>query len=145
MLKENDNTMKKKIMMVDDDYDLLQMYVPVLEKAGYEVATANSSAEGLELFKTFQPDVVLVDLAMEHFDSGFVLCHRIKSLPEGAKTPVIIMTAASHETGIRFSTQTAEERNWIQANDYLDKPVPARELVAYLSEKVFDAPAEPLH
>jgi DNA-binding response OmpR family regulator len=145
MQKENDKTMKNKIMMVDDDYDLLQIYVPVLEKAGYEVQTANSSAEGLDLFNSFHPDVVLVDLAMEHFDSGFVLCHRIKSTPEGAKTPVIIMTAASHETGIRFSTATAEERKWIQADDYLDKPVPARELVAYLSEKYFDSPDEPKH
>ncbi|HOT97135.1 MAG TPA: response regulator [bacterium] len=135
--------MKKKIMMVDDDYDLLQIYVPVLEKAGFEVATANSAAEGLELFRTFLPDLVMVDLAMEHFDSGFVLCHRIKSTPEGAHTPVVIMTAASHETGIRFSTQTAEERKWIQADEYLDKPIPARELLAFIKERFFATPAEP--
>lgn len=136
--------MKKKIMMVDDDYDLLQIYVPVLEKAGYEVSTANSSAEGLELFKSFHPDLVFVDLAMEHFDSGFVFCHRIKSTPEGANIPVIIMTAASHETGIRFSTQTQEERKWIQGDDYLDKPVPPRELLAYIKEKYFAEP-DPAH
>jgi CheY-like chemotaxis protein len=137
--------MKKKIMMVDDDYDLLQIYVPVLEKAGYEVATANSAAEGLELFKSFLPDLVLVDLAMEHFDSGFVLCHRIKSMPEGAKIPVVIMTAASHETGIRFSTQTEEERKWIQADDYLDKPIPARELLAFITERYFNQTDKPRH
>ncbi len=129
--------MKKKIMMVDDDVDLIAIFQPVLEKAGYEVATANDSKEGFELFKTFKPDAVFVDLAMEHFDSGFVLCHRIKSLPEGKSVPVIIMTAASHETGIRFSTQTEEERRWIQADDYLDKPVPPKELLAYIAEKLF--------
>jgi two-component system alkaline phosphatase synthesis response regulator PhoP len=129
--------MKKKIMMVDDDVDLIAIFTPVLEKAGYEVATANDSRDGFELFKSFKPDAVFVDLAMEHFDSGFVLCHRIKSLPEGKKTPIVIMTAASHETGIRFSTQTEEERKWIQADDYLDKPVPPKELLAYINEKIF--------
>ncbi len=131
--------MKKKILMVDDDVDLLQIFKPFLEKAGYDVVTANDSVEGFELFKSTKPDAVFVDLAMEHFDSGFVLCHRIKSLPEGKSVPVIIMTAASHETGIRFSTQTEEERKWIEADDYLDKPVPARELLAYINEKIFHA------
>ena len=137
--------MKKKIMMVDDDYDLLQIYVPVLEKAGFEVATANTAAEGLELFKTFLPDLVMVDLAMEHFDSGFVLCHRIKTLPEGAQTPVVIMTAASHETGIRFSTQPEEERKWIQADEYLDKPIPPRERLAFTKERFFETPGSQRH
>ena len=113
--------------------------------AGFEVATANTAAEGLELFKTYLPDLVMVDLAMEHFDSGFVLCHRIKSLPEGVSVPVVIMTAASHETGIRFSTQTEEERKWIQADEYLDKPIPPRELLAFIKERFFDTPEAPRH
>ncbi len=129
--------MSHKVLMVDDDADLLAVFVPVLEKAGYQVELAYNSSEGLEKFKSFKPDVVFVDLAMEHFDSGFVLCHKIKDLPEGRQTPVIIMTAASHETGIRFSTQTSEERKWIRADDYIDKPIPPRDLLQYLQEKIF--------
>ncbi len=129
--------MNKKILLIDDDVDLIHMTKPVLEKEGYQVTAAYNSNEGWELFQTFKPDVVLMDLAMEHFDSGFVLCHKIKATDAGKNTPIIMMTAASHETGIRFSTQTKEERRWIHADDYLDKPIRPRDLVTYLREKVF--------
>jgi CheY-like chemotaxis protein len=131
------NTMKHKILMVDDDVDLIAIFKPVLEKAGYEVQAAHDSEEGLKLFDSFSPDVVFVDLAMEHFDSGFVLCRQIKNLPRGKDTPVIIMTAAGHETGIRFSTQTEEEKKWIKADDYLEKPIAPRDVLQYLNEKIF--------
>ena len=123
--------------MVDDDIDLIEQYKPILEAAGYEFAAAYTSQEGLELFKTFHPDAMIVDLAMEHFDSGFVLCHRIKSTEAGQAIPVIIMTSAGQETGYQFSTATAEETNWIKADDYLEKPISARDMAQYLSDKVF--------
>jgi len=129
--------MNKKILMIDDDVDLVQLIKPVLEKEGYQVAAAFDSREGWDLFQSFAPDVILMDLAMEHFDSGFVLCHKIKYSDQGKNPPIIMMTAAGHETGIRFSTQTAEERRWIRADDYLDKPIRPRDLLAYLREKVF--------
>ncbi len=129
--------MDKKILMVDDDTDLINIYKPVLEKEGYTIRTAFNSIDGLQAYKEFLPDVVFVDLSMEHFDSGFVLCHRIKKLPESKKSKIIIMTSAGHETGIRFSTDTTEETNWIKADDYLEKPVSPRDLVQYVNEKLF--------
>lgn len=131
----------RKILLIDDDVDLTQMYAPVLEHAGYAVRTAHTSIEGLEAFKSFKPDVALVDLSMEHFDSGFVLCHKIRALPEGERAMVIILTSAGHETGFRFSTQTREERSWIKADDYLDKPITAHDLLHYLNEKLLHAHA----
>jgi len=129
--------MNKKILMIDDDVDLVHIIKPVLEKEGYEVATAFNSTEGWERFLEFSPDAILMDLAMEHFDSGFVLCHKIKTSEAGKQVPIIMMTAAGHETGIRFSTQTKEERRWILADDYLDKPIRPRDLLLYLREKIF--------
>jgi two-component system alkaline phosphatase synthesis response regulator PhoP len=129
--------MSKKVLMVDDDVDLIAQYKPLLEQAGYDVAAAYSGAEGLETFKTFKPDAMIVDLSMEHFDSGFVLCHRIKSTEQGKAIPVIIMTSAGQDTGVRLSTDTLEETNWIKADDYLEKPVSPRDMVEYLGEKVF--------
>ncbi len=129
--------MNKKILMIDDDVDLINMMKPVLEREGYEVTAAYNSQEGWETFETSQPDVILMDLAMEHFDSGFVLCHKIKKTDKGRQIPIIIMTAAGHETGIRFSTQTSEERKWILADDYLEKPIRPKDLLVYLCDKVF--------
>jgi len=127
----------KKILIVDDDVDLIQQYQPVIEQAGYSVAVAYNGEEGLERFRSFKPDAMIVDLSMEHFDSGFVLCHRVKSTEAGVKIPVIIMTSAGQDTGIRLSTDTSEETNWIKADDYLEKPIAPRDLVQYLGEKVF--------
>jgi CheY-like chemotaxis protein len=84
----------------------------------------------------FLPDVAIVDLAMEHFDSGFSLCRRIKGTPEGADTPVIILTSAGHDTGFRFSTQSEEERSWIKADHFLDKPIAPHDLLQFLHERV---------
>ena len=127
----------KKVLMVDDDIDLLAMYEPALKRAGYDIKTLCDSSKAIDVFKEFQPDIVFVDLAMEHFDSGFVICHRIKNMAEGKSTPVVILTAAGHETGIRFTTQTDEETEWIKADDYLEKPISARDLLQYLNERVF--------
>ncbi len=129
--------MSKKVLMVDDDVDLIAQYTPLLQHAGYEVAAAHSGEEGLQKFKSFKPDVMVVDLSMEHFDSGFVLCHRVKSTAAGKEIPVIIMTSAGQDTGVRLSTDTLEETNWIKADDYLEKPVSPRDMVEYLGEKVF--------
>lgn len=128
--------MKNKILMIDDDVDLVETNVAVLKNAGYDVQSAFDSVSGLEVFKSFKPDVAIVDLSMEHFDSGFVLCHKIKNSPEGKNTPVIILTAAGHETGYRFSTDTKEETRWIRADYFLDKPISPIDLVQFLHDKV---------
>jgi DNA-binding response OmpR family regulator len=129
--------MHHKILLVDDDIDLVITNTAVLESAGYEVHSANDGKTGFELFKQCKPELAIVDLNMEHFDSGFVLCHRIKSLSEGADVPVIILTSAGHETGYRFSTQTNEEKQWIKADYYLEKPIAPADLLQFLQEKFF--------
>jgi CheY-like chemotaxis protein len=129
----------QKIMLVDDDVDIIETYKPVLEAAGYEVRYAHDSQAGFRLFQEFHPDAAVIDLAMEHFDAGFSLCKRIKDTPEGAHIPVIIMTSAGHDTGIRFSTQSEEEKQRIKADHFLDKPVPPQDLVQFLHDRVLKA------
>ncbi len=126
----------KKILLVDDDVDIIETYLAVLDAAGYDVRFAHDGATGYALFREFLPDVAVVDLAMEHFDSGFTLCKRIKDLPEGANTPVIILTSAGHDTGYRFSTQSNEEKQWIKADHFLDKPVAPQDLLQFLHDRV---------
>ncbi|HDR03674.1 MAG TPA: response regulator [Candidatus Marinimicrobia bacterium] len=130
-----ENTMTK-VLLIDDDYDMIELYKPFLEKHGFQVEAAYGSEEGLEKYKAFRPDVVFCDVVMEHFDSGFVLVHRFRNLIEGHKPFIVIFTSTGHETGYRFSTQTNEERKWINADDYLEKPISPNDLFQYLKEKV---------
>ncbi len=62
---------KKKILLVDDDVDFLEMHSAVLENRGYQVVTARSSQECLDKLDEIRPDVVVLDVMMEQFDSGF--------------------------------------------------------------------------
>jgi DNA-binding response OmpR family regulator len=122
----------RKVLLVDDDIDLLEQNKIVLEAKGFEVETAESGSEGFQLFKEIKPDAAIVDLIMEEPDSGFVLCHRIKGTDHGKRIPVFILTSATYETGFKFSASTDEEREWIKSDGILNKPVSVDELVSKL-------------
>ena len=80
--------------------------------------------------------MVIVDLVIEHADSGFILCRKLDQHPHGAKTKIVMLTSAAHETGFRFSIETSEERKWIKADFYPEKPVSPVDLVQFLKAKV---------
>lgn len=123
---------KKKILLVDDDLDLLEQNKMLIESKGYEVITANSGKEGFEVFKKSKPDACVVDLIMEEHDSGFILCYRIKRDDYGKTIPVFILTSATYDTGFKFGASTSEEKEWIKADALLNKPVIIDEFVQKL-------------
>ena len=111
--------MSTKILIVEDDNniaDLLRLY---LEKENYEVAIAADGGKGVELFRRFRPDLVLLDLMLPVLD-GWGVCRTIRA---ESKTPVIMLTAKSETedkvTGLKQG-----------ADDYITKPFEMRELLA---------------
>ncbi len=123
----------KKILLVDDDIDLLEQNKLMLEARGFEVVTAESASEGFEVFEKENPDAAVIDLIMEHHDSGFVLTHKIKNTELGKKIPVFILTSATYDTGYKFGVTSEDEREWIKCDDYLNKPVVIEELLTKLN------------
>lgn len=119
---------RKKILVVDDDPDILEQVAHILRSDGYEVVTAPGQAEAEALLADMRPDLALLDLMMEHMDSGFVLCHLVKRLYPG--TPVILLTAVTADTGLEFEASSASARAWVKAETFLDKPVRAEQLRA---------------
>jgi len=119
----------KKILLVDDDIDLLEQNKILLESRGFKVETAESGIEGIEKFNAIKPDAAIVDLIMEEYDSGFVLCHRIKKTEHGKQIPVFILTSATYDTGYKFASETDEERQWIKCDGILNKPVVIDEVI----------------
>ena len=111
----------KTILVVDDDVDLLEQVSSAMSARGFDVVTAGGQQEAENKLLSIQPDLAIVDLMMEHSDSGFVLCHELKQLyPD---TPVILLTAVTAATGMRFASEDGRERAWIEADSLLDKPV----------------------
>ena len=85
-----------KILIVDDDPDLREGQRLFLEGKDYEIRTAGGTAEGLEALKSFTPQLILVDLMMEHYDAGFVFCAKVRSIPELADIPIIMPVSYTH-------------------------------------------------
>jgi len=75
--------------------------------------------EVLECIENKQPDLAIFDLMMEHDDSGFILSYKIKK--KNTDVPVIIATAVTAETGMKFGVETEQDKQWIKADLYLDK------------------------
>lgn len=120
---------KKRILLVDDDIDLLEQNKILIESKGYDVITADSGKDGWEVFKKEKPDAAVIDLIMEEHDAGFILSYKIKKDEHGKNIPVIILTSATYVTGFKFGASTKEEKEWIRCDAFIHKPVVIDELV----------------
>ena len=124
----------KKILLVDDDIDLLEQTKLLLGNYGIEIITAETAKEGLQKYINEKPDAAIIDLIMEEHDSGFVLCHKLKKNDIGKTIPVYILTSATYETGFKFSAATTEEKKWIKCDGIINKPVVIEELISKLNK-----------
>jgi len=120
------------ILLVDDDADFVEINSAVLENAGYTVEKAYSGKECLERISQVNPSLVILDVMMEHFDSGFQIANRVKELTGGA--PVLLLTSIGAETGLPFKPTDTGGLERMGADGFLDKPVKAADLVAKVRE-----------
>ena len=126
----------KTVLIVDDDVDFLEQTRLLLEEAGYRVVAADSQAGAEELLAEVTPDLAILDLMMEHSDSGFVLAHRIKA--RDASIPVILTTAVTSQTGFDFDAAGGAGGTWVKADVILDKPVRFEQIMREI-ERLFRA------
>ncbi len=92
-----------RALIVDDDPDLLALMRLTLEyMAGWQIFSAQSAAEGLEMARDLVPDVVLVDLMMPEMD-GYEFGRRLKSEPATADVPLVLLTARTDLDKIRLA------------------------------------------
>ena len=112
--------MAKKILIVDDDPDLVNAVTLILKSKKYEVAAAYDGNEGLAKAKTEKPDLIVLDVMMPDKD-GYAVCKDLKADRALSNIPVLLLTAvASHVPTTRYTQQMGMET---EADDYLDKPV----------------------
>ena len=112
--------MSKRILIVDDDSDYLFQMSTHVRKMGYEVIAASSQREAEKIIGELRPDLAIFDLMMENDDSGFILCHKMRTTHPGV--PIIIATAVAAETGIHFGLEGSAS-SWVKADLYLEKAI----------------------
>lgn len=111
---------KTRVLVIDDEPDLLAELKPLLERSGYEVATAIDGLDGLKKLETWQPDLLILDVMMPHLD-GRELLRRVRAAENW--TPVILLTKVGGTTDRALSLQEG-------ADDYINKPFDPFELLA---------------
>ncbi len=121
-------------MLIDDDLDFTAMNRAVLENRGYVVDTASTAGEGLEKVEKFNPDLIILDLMMEHYDSGFTFSYKVKSRKNTRSIPIIMVTSVHRETGLPFDASTREEKEWIKVDEFLEKPISPEDLEATINK-----------
>ncbi len=122
------------ILVVDDDYDFLEINRHILERAGYRVVTAAEPMQALMRMAEEKPDLVITDLMMTSLDSGFFFARTIKEDPRYADIPVIIATSVSSALGLDFRPRTDEDRAQMRVDAYFDKPLDQTQLIATIGE-----------
>ena len=128
------------ILIVDDDYDFLEINRFILEGAGYRVITATNPVEALARVAEEPPELVITDLIMTAVDSGFRLAGRLKDDPRTAGVPIIIATSVSSQLGLDFRPQSDVDLAKMHVDAYFDKPIPADGLLAKVRELLRGTP-----
>ena len=111
-----------KILLVDDDPDIIELLAYNLKKEGYETASASDGIEAMEVAKTFKPDLILLDVMMPRQD-GIETARQIRQIPEFKDTYILFLTARAEE----YTEVAAFD---VGADDYIVKPIKPRALIS---------------
>ena len=118
--------MSKKILVVEDERNIVDILTFNLAREGYETVEALDGAEGLRLALAMDPDLILLDLMLPKMD-GFEVCRRLRE--QGRATPIIMLTAREEETDKVLGLE-------LGADDYITKPFSMRELLARVKSNI---------
>lgn len=113
-----------KVLIVDDDPDIVEASQLFLQKEGHEVASAGSRQEGLRMVERFQPDLLILDVMMEQPDDGFTMAQELR--PKGLKLPILMLTSVATASGLAFGP----DDEMVPVDDFVPKPVEPDVLVA---------------
>jgi two-component system alkaline phosphatase synthesis response regulator PhoP len=127
----------KKVLIVEDEQDILQLVKHYLEREGFRPITAISGLDALKKVKEEKPDLVVLDLMLPEMD-GLEVCKRLRSMPSTAMLPILMLTAKAEESDTIVGLE-------LGADDYVTKPFSPKALVARvkaLLRRIERAPAD---
>src|SRR5262245_3364762 len=114
--------MSQRILMVDDDREIVRVVRAYLEQAGYQVVSAYDGATALHAIRTEHPDLVVLDIMLPDLD-GWSITRTMRSEPRLATLPIILLTARVDDTDKVVGLEMG-------ADDYITKPFNPREVLA---------------
>lgn len=139
--------MSKKILIVDDEPDVITFVSAVMEENGYTSIGAKDGVEGLEILRKEKPDLVLLDLMMPK-KSGITMFQELRNDPDMSNIPVVVITGISEVTGVDFRNfmykqPMRDEKKFVETtgltrytvpDGYIEKPIDPVELLKAVKE-----------
>jgi len=122
------------VLLVDDDADIIEIYRTVLEAKGHSVSAAFSAQQGWDALGKATPDVLVLDVMMEEFDSGFRLAHDVAI--KYPKLPILLLTAVHDFMADEWKFSDENDKDWLPVVRFLEKPVTPDQLLAAITEVV---------
>lgn len=128
----------KKILMIDDDTNLVEVFKLVCEAKGYRFGAAYSAAEGLKKIKEFEPDLIILDVIMEDFVAGFRVVSELRTSGKDSEyekyagIPILMLTSVSSKTSLDFRDRVGTALLPVDA--FMEKPVKPADIMARIAE-----------
>ncbi|MFC1793347.1 PleD family two-component system response regulator [Planctomycetota bacterium] len=120
---------KPKILIIDDDLDLVEVLKITLTAAQYTVITASNKTDGMEKIISEKPALIVLDVMMTTWQDGFELSRELKNNPEFKNIPILMLTSISERTGVDFKL-SAGDPTWMPVDGFLEKPVESAVLLS---------------
>ena len=129
---------QKKILMIDDDDNLVNVVGLVLKAKNYQFEFALSAAEGLDKIKEINPDLIILDVIMEDFVAGFRVVSELRTGDKNSeydaysKIPIIMLTSVTSKTDINFNQKVGT--SLLPVDAFIEKPVKPSTLLQKIEE-----------
>ncbi len=116
-----------KILIIDDDIDLVEIMKLTLMSKNYEVISAHDGKEGLKKAKEIEPNLIILDVMMRTELEGFNVSYDLRQDPGLQYVPILMVTAITKKTGFSFSPDS--DREFLPVDDYVEKPLRPSDLI----------------
>jgi two-component system alkaline phosphatase synthesis response regulator PhoP len=120
--------MPQRVLIIDDDVDIVEAEKLILEEKGYEVISAFDGKEGFRKIKEENPDIIILDVMMATPDEGFQITHKIRNDPDVSALPIVMVTSVGKVTGFKYDPE--RDREILPIDEYLEKPIKPDELIS---------------
>ncbi len=119
--------MSYKILVVDDDIDVLETRKIVLEHNNYEVETATNIVVAKEILESQKIDLILLDVMMERDSDGFIFAQSVKGNDKFKHVPIIMATAVNQRTKFKFDIE--KDGDFLPVEKFMEKPIDPDDLI----------------
>ncbi len=127
-------SMKKKVLIIDDDSDFCEATKLILENGGFEVFLAEDGKSGVEAASKIQPDLAIVDMMMETWSEGFNVVSKLRATDSTKKIKLVLLSAVDIQGP--YSEATGPSDDVAKVDLVLAKPIKANDLITYVRDLI---------